>query len=1189
MERLEERALLSLAFSPPIPFPSSTDQTSFASGDFNGDGIPDLVETNLVRSTSNTGYLNDRVSIKLGRGDGTFELVSHIDSNGKHPISVATGDFNNDGNTDFVVGENDSSFVTYQPSPYIDPFTGTLFYPLPVHIPITPSHLEVFLGRGDGSFQAGATTPVQEIPAAIAVADFNDDGKPDLATAGQDNDGYLNGGADVLLGQGDGTFNPSSTFLDASPGSEDLSKVPVAISAADFNGDGKPDLVVAKQLTSTADLLPGQGDGTFGSPTAINLGGTLAWSNTATNLRGTLASSSDDGAFDLLVGDFNGDGRPDLAAVLGYGLVSTSGLSVMLNQGHGSFQPPRVYQAGTAPSVAAVGDFNRDGRLDIAVANGNTVDVLTGLGDGTFHGGKILSSPSDISTLGDFNGDGIPDLITVRDLMATDHGITVGVRPGLGGGPFGPEQDYDLHGYGGGNQFHTLTLGDVNGDGLPDLMAGLVGGVGPAGHVLVLKRHGDGTFESPIDLPLGDYRMPVETTLGDVNGDGKPDIITVFRQEPSNTNITMGASVMLGHGDGTFDAPVDLPGSNSVPDFAGIASSVAVGDVNGDGKPDLALTEGATDTVLIYLNPGDSPFGDPIRVTVGPSTGPIAIKDLNGDGKPDLVVVAGGDFAGEGDNFAHSRVALLLGHGDGTFGPAVTVANAHEHGRFNGLSVGDVNGDGKPDLVATEQGYTYINGSGHYAQTNGSVDVFPGRGDGTFLAPDSYIPGTTHVSDPRLLDSNRDGHPDLFFHANSPLVERMNQGDGTFERSPRFDLTPSPTALLSVDFNNDGKPDLAALDKKGGTGVVLLNQTPVTDFPISAQSVPVQTVAGSTKPVVVASIHDLDPLGLASDFHVSVNWGDNTPDSAGIVTADGPGHFLVTGSHAYGRAGTFLVHVTVKDVLGSKAEADDTASVSMPSISVSSTTSSGTVGQSHTITVSLTNPDGTPLGAGVPVTFSITSGPNAGAMGTTNPTDGRTNSNGQVQFTYLGLGGVGTDTIIARATLPGGATLTASPASVTWTASTTPVGPTVVNLQRLGYHRYPTRLVLSFSEPMDPIRAGALSNYSLSLIYRGRRLPIRLRHAHYHPESRSVTLVPGRLLPLRFTYQITVNGAAPSGLASRSGTPLDGRGDGEPGTPFEARIDRSSLFLTSLQRGPGTRVAALLLAARRRRLRLRHR
>lgn len=344
------------------------------------------------------------------------------------------------------------------------------------------------------------------------------------------------------------------------------------------------------------------------------------------------------------------------------------------------FVPAVTYGSGGGGAQSlAVADVNGDGVPDLAIANvySGTIGILLGNGDGTFQGAVTYgsgSSNAESVAIADVNGDGKPDL-----LVANGNG-SVAVLLGNGNGTFQAAVSYSS----GGNICNSIAVADVNGDGKPDLVVGNFND-----SVAILLGNGDGTFQLGATYAL---QSEFSVAVGDVNGDGKPDLLVV------NLN---NVAVLLGNGDGTFQ-PAVFYNTGGVD-----ASSVIARDVNGDGKPDLLVTNWfvnnqnfkADGVIGVLLGNGDGTFQPAVTYdSGGQSPSSIAVADVNGDGKPDLVV-ENCSFNGGSDNCSpgDGAVGVLLGNGDGTFQPAATYSSGGAMPQS--VAIADVNGDGKPDLL----------------------------------------------------------------------------------------------------------------------------------------------------------------------------------------------------------------------------------------------------------------------------------------------------------------------------------------------------------------------------------------------------------------------------------------------------------------------------------------------------------
>jgi len=291
-----------------------------------------------------------------------------------------------------------------------------------------PSTVAVFLGKANGQFQAPVSYSTPYFTSGIVTGDFNNDGILDLAAMSQAGD------VDIFLGNGDGTFQTT-------PLSDTVGGLPVAITVGDFNRDGILDFATIDYFANTASVSLGKGDGTFAPPVPYQIGS---------------------GPYSLATADFNGDGFADLVAVND----NDSTVSVLLGKGDGTFNLQKVFRAGMQVEFVVTGDLNADGKPDIVVANygEKTVGILLGNGDGTFQKQVAYNVTGNESGLAiaDVNGDGIPDVVA-----AYYHPEQLGVLLGKGDGTFATVRNYNT----GQSQGFAVTVADLNGDGTNDLIS----------------------------------------------------------------------------------------------------------------------------------------------------------------------------------------------------------------------------------------------------------------------------------------------------------------------------------------------------------------------------------------------------------------------------------------------------------------------------------------------------------------------------------------------------------------------------------------------------------------------------------------------------------------------------------------------------------------------------------------------
>jgi uncharacterized repeat protein (TIGR01451 family) len=413
-----------------------------------------------------------------------------------------------------------------------------------------------------------------------------------------------------------------------------------------------------------------------------------------------------------------------------------------------------------------------------------------------------------------------------------------------------------------------IAVGDFNGDGKPDIAVANTG----SSNVSILLGNGDGTFQPAVNYSAGN--SPSGIALGDFNGDGKLDL-AVF--QAGGNGVAGSISVLLGKGDGTFQAPKTLALSQG-------ASVMAVADFNLDKNSDLAVSDFGAKNLDIFIGNGDGTFQPAKQTALPPNSVSFASADFNGDSKADVAVtVAGG-------------IVILLGKGDGTFSQGVTVPS--ELPPYF-VSTADLNHDGKVDLFVTSLRIASCGRIPPCTTTSTRISAFLGNGDGSFQGEQIVaseilrrfagdIDRGYQIDHPFVGDFNGDGKLDLAYRKTpairtlSPFLQfRLGKGDGTFS-SPVLDLTGSVVAKqLAQDLNSDKLTDLIAVGTANDIDV-LLNTSPV-----SGADLGVLFLGSSPEPVGVGTnlTFTADVLNLGPHDATGVTLTDTLPNNVNFVSA----------------------------------------------------------------------------------------------------------------------------------------------------------------------------------------------------------------------------------------------------------------------------------------------------------------
>jgi hypothetical protein len=675
--------------------------SAVASGDFNGDGILDIAVTDSANNT---------VTVLLGNGSGLFISQGPMPT-GLTPTAVAAADLNGDGKSDLVVAN----------------FSSTT--------------LNVFLGNGDGTFTSAGSVPAASPsfgfgPVGVVAGDFDNDGKLDIAVA------LTSNAMSMLKGTGNGTFQAAVTSIIFNFPN------PTAIAPADFDGDGNLDLVIT---AGPVLLLRGKGNLQFQPPVAFNaqsgdaaivvadMNGDAHPDIVAAGFNGVsvlIGSKTDQVAStqnysgplfpgQLAVGDFNGDGHLDTVAITSFpAFVSLENVQTMLGNGDGTLRGAFSYNfatpgQGASPIKIISGDFNHDGRPDVAISNGSSRIKIMANSDNYKLSPVVPDNPMPDFGLdmvaADFNHDGNQDIAQIGF-------STISVLSGNGDGTFQAPLSQSIP-FGG---FRTMAVGDFNNDG--NLDVAFTDADQTLNTIGFLLGNGDGTFQ-----PLGPQNiltageLPTAIATGDFNGDGNLDLaVANGGNGVTNSSVT----IFLGNGHAQFTPMGQQPTVGVFPQ--GMISAV---DLNHDGVLDLVVGNtgnGGPGSISVLLGNGDGTFRPAILLPLEASALTMTVNDFNGDGFADIAVLE-----------RSSNIDLFTNNGDGTFFQTPTRYSAG--GGAVSLTAADLDSGGAQDLIAA---------------TNTLV-VLPNTGGTRISLTSSFNPSRLHqpVSLSAIVTATLPGYP----------------------------------------------------------------------------------------------------------------------------------------------------------------------------------------------------------------------------------------------------------------------------------------------------------------------------------------------------------------------------------------------------------------------------------------------
>jgi hypothetical protein len=772
-------------FQPAIATTVGNTPLALAAGDFNRDGHLDMAPGN---------WGSNDISVLLGKGDGTFQVPAAI-LVGNDPVAMATGDFTGEGpvsrlngNLGVAIVNQDLDSVTILPGNGDGTFQQEVTVPLPAHAAPTGivaadfngdgrtdlavvdngiNEISIIMGNGDGTFEPPLSIPVPGGPFAITAGDFGN-GRVDLAVA----DSVLpdgRGGVTILMNNGNGTWDSHTIEY----GNPTMPPFPSAIVAGNFTGDGKTDLAVADAGSDDVTVFPANGIGTFGPPQVTALGGSSTY-------------------LSLVAGHFRNNTITDLA-VATTDFVNGDSVDLLFNKGNGYFTPqtPIPLAFGTFPIAITAGDFygHTNGLLDLATADtngfgGDDYSVFQNLGNGNFvyRNSYPLSNTgvgaSVALVAGQFTSDGRTDLAISRFSPGS-----VQVVLSNNDGTFSPPSSIDLV------RSQTPVVGDLNGDGIADVSV-----VDAAGNILYRAGQPGGSFAPPVTVNPGDPSRDiafVETSQGPLlaSVDANGDFVSLFSLGPSGFVL-----------DGKL-ATGSLP------------AQILAADLDRTGFTDLIVRNAGDGTLSVFYGESSGGFSAPVVLTVGLGASDIAVADLHQAARFDIVY--SDRLAGEvgviqnrgGGNFAPP---VLYQAGLGPYGVSGTAEPSPESSLEGTLSVapGAYTSDGLTSLVALDPG-------------SNTFSLLSDLGDGR-LANAAIFPAPGNLLAVRAVNFANSTNGLAILTSEGLFIERSD-GHGGFLPPTEINVGFEPNGLTVANLTGSGSSDLLVSNPLGDVEVLYEN------------------------------------------------------------------------------------------------------------------------------------------------------------------------------------------------------------------------------------------------------------------------------------------------------------------------------------------------------------------------------